>query len=182
MVTKGQKLGLTYADHYPLIIRLEMPKSDVEAKPEARWNVNKPGAWEMYEKVSDEAAEKIEELAEDENMTNEGIMKYVDKLENKIKYKTFGKTKPRTKQKTINETKDNNSEEESAKVLAKRHLDKMEEAIARIQKLRQGRCGKVFKMRDEIAGPRKAGKEAHAIIDFRTNELVVSNYEIKKVT
>ena len=40
----------------------------------------------------------------------------------------------------------------------------------------------MFKMRDIVAGKRKAKPEAHAIKDDDTNELVVSNQEIKNVS
>ena len=182
VVTKDKRLGLTYADHYPLIIKLEMPRSEIEATTEASWNVNKPGAWEDYEKISDEEAEKIEELADDETMTNEEIMNKVDKIENKMKYKSFGKSKPKSKKKILNESKDTRTEDDCANDLAKRQLDKMEAAILRVQKQNIGRCGKVFKMKDEIAGSKKTKNEAHAVLDFRTKELVVSNSEIKRVT
>ena len=48
--------------------------------------------------------------------------------------------------------------------------------------MKLGRCGRVFKMKEVIAGPKKPAKEAHAITDPENGNLVVFNSEIKKVT
>ena len=56
----------------------------------------KPGAWEEYNKASDEIASEADIIIEDDKLSNETGM------ENKIKYKAFGKTKPMTKAATKN--------------------------------------------------------------------------------
>ena len=58
----------------------------------------------------------------------------------------------------------------------------MEAEIQRVRSLKQGRTTNVFKMREAITGKKKAKQEAHAIIDEETEELIVSNSEIKNVT
>ena len=63
-----------------------------------------------------------------------------------------------------------------------KETERMEAEIVKVKAMKQGRATKVFKMREIISGSKKAGKEAHAIIDPETKELVVSNSEIKKVT
>ena len=40
----------------------------------------------------------------------------------------------------------------------------------------------MFKMREVVAGKKKAKQEAHSVKDKETGELVVSNEEIKRVT
>ena len=45
-----------------------------------------------------------------------------------------------------------------------------------------GRATSVFKMKEIVAGPKKAIQEPHAILDKDTDELVIGNEEIKKVT
>ena len=57
-----------------------------------------------------------------------------------------------------------------------------ESEIIKLKSMRQGRATKTFKTREVITGSKKAGKEAHAILDPKTNKMVVANAEIKKVT
>ena len=40
----------------------------------------------------------------------------------------------------------------------------------------------VFKMKEIVAGSRKSSQEPHAVLDVETEEMVLSNEEIKKVT
>ena len=63
-----------------------------------------------------------------------------------------------------------------------KETDRIEAEINKVKAMKQGRTTKVFKMREIMSGSKKVGKEAHAIIDPKTKELVVSNSEIKKVT
>ena len=66
--------------------------------------------------------------------------------------------------------------------MLKKQTRKIEEAIEKIKDDKDGRCGKVFKMKEIIAGPKKGGQEAHAIRDPITKELVVGTGEIKRVS
>ena len=182
VVTKGKNLGLHFADHFPLVIKLEMPKAETIPDKDVGWNLGKPGAWEEYAKVSEEEAEHVQELAENEFITNEQLMNKLDKLQNKIKYKTFGKTKPKTKNKVAKESKVTEALEEKANDVAKRQSERLMNEITKVKEMKTGRCGKIFRMKDVITGPKKTGKEAHAIRNPKTGDLVVSNTEIKKVT
>ena len=57
---------------------------------ETSWNLNKPGAWQIYKEKTKEAADKLEEIITNENNSIEDIMKKLDKQENKAKYTAFG--------------------------------------------------------------------------------------------
>ena len=139
-------------------------------------------------------------------------IKKVEAIEKKIKFVAFGKTKPSTKKfQDSRKCKDcrllrcNPSTEGSSKVtdiskyletkcntcrtqdekdndLLKRQADRLESAINKIKENKLGRAGSVYKMKDEIAGHKKAKEEATAIRDPVTDELIVSKDMIKKVT
>ena len=52
----------------------------------------KPGAWEAYEKLTEDKADKIEKIIEDADIDIENVMKGIDKIDTKIKFQVFGKT------------------------------------------------------------------------------------------
>ena len=64
----------------------------------------------------------------------------------------------------------------------RRATNKIEEAIQSVTAEKYGGCSKLFKMRDIVDGPRKAGQEAAAVEDSRTGELVVASSAIKKAS
>ena len=109
-------------------------------------------------------------------------MHKVNKMEDKVKFKAFGKTKPRYKKAFEKAATPKDNDEDQAKAIMKKQSEKLEAEITKIRSLKQGRTTNVFKMREAITGKKKAKQEAHAILDEETDELVVSNCEIKKVT
>ena len=121
-------------------------------------------------------------LAEDEGYSSEEVSAKVEKIHKKMKWTAFGKTKPRTRKAEARETHDTNNNEERAKMLKSKETERMEAEIIKVRAMKQGRATKVFKMREVISGAKKTAKEAHAIINPMTKELVVSNSAIKEVT
>ena len=91
-VSKKGKLGVTYSNHFPVLVDLKMPRAGPPDKLPAKWNLNKPGGWKLYEEESDRIAEKLEEVIEYEGYDSDELMQKVDKLDNKMKFKAFGKT------------------------------------------------------------------------------------------
>ena len=209
-----KKIKTIYTDHFPVKVELSgIPRRKGDNKPEPTWNLGKPGGWDLYEKLTDKAAEKVKAIAEDPNTNIESKMKKVESIENKIKFTAFGKTKPSTKKfvdsrkckqcrlagchpdpegsqeerSTLSRVEHNKcdtckTKDEKDKDLLKRQSEKLENAINRIKEKKLGRAGSVYKMKDEIAGHKKAKQEATAIHDPKTNELVVSKERIKEVT
>ena len=57
------------------------------------------------------------------------------------------------------------SEEARKKEILKKQNDIIEESINKIKSKRFGRQISVFKMKDIIAGPKKAKQEAHAVLE-----------------
>ena len=61
-------------------------------------------------------------------------------------------------------------------------FEQLEEDINKLKENKFGRITIVLKMREIVAGPKKAPQEAHAVIDKDMDDLVVSSEEIRKVT
>ena len=74
------------------------------------------------------------------------------------------------------------SESSKAKELLAKQSKRMETERLKVNALKQGQTGSVFKMRDIVGGKKKANQDAHAVNDKETGEMVVSNEEMKIVT
>ena len=183
-VAKKTGIGVVYTDHYPTLVEVEMPVAEQNSdtiKP--TWNTQKPGGWDRYTELSNKVAEEIELLVEEDKIEDEELMVKVDKIQTKLKFTAFGKTKPQTKSfKKRRESSASKTESDEAKELVERQVRRMEDHISQVKKAEKGRVNKIFKMKDIVAGSKKAAPEAQAIKNPETNELVVSNSEIKRVT
>ena len=73
-----------------------MPRAGPAEKVLAGWNLNKQGGWKVFEEECENIAEKVEALIEDEWYSSDELIKMVDIIENKVKFKAIGKTRPRT--------------------------------------------------------------------------------------
>ena len=66
--------------------------------------------------------------------------------------------------------------------LLEKQTKKIEDEINNIKEKGMGRVGNVFKMKEIITGPKKGCQIPTAIKDPVSNELIVANEQIKKVT
>ena len=83
----------TYTDHFSLKIELKgIPKKQQQEKQQITWNLNKPGGWSDYKTTTNKEAHKITEAVHEETDI-EKVMKKINAIDTKIKFKTFGKTK-----------------------------------------------------------------------------------------
>ena len=184
-----------FTDHFSLKLELTgIPRRRKDEKVESTWNKGRPGGWEEYERLTDEAAEKMLEIIEDTTKDIDTVEKEIDKIETKVKFKAFGKTKK--KKKIFSEDKNERecrcrregscrrckTQKEKDDDLLKRQSQRIEEKVEEIKSKRQGRAGNIFQMRKEIAGPKKPGQEASAIKDPTTGELLVTKEDIMKAT
>ena len=55
--------------------------------------------------------------------------------------------------------------EENVRELMRRQYDQLKDEINKLKENKYGRITNVFKMREIVAGPKKAPQEAHAVID-----------------
>ena len=108
-------------------------------------------------------------------------MAKVDKIQDKINFAAFGKSKPQTKSAKTVKRELVGTESEEAKELLRRQSNRMREALEKVRST-NGRVAKIFKIKDVIAGKKKAAPDAQAMKDPETGELVVSNSKIKEVT
>ena len=169
-----------YTDHYSVEVVVAglpgAPGREGRVERPATWNLARPGGWERYEELSVEAAAKIEEVLEEDDLDAEEVMKKVEKIEDKLKFKAFGKTKPKTdKKQALNK---NRTDEELLKEQAKQ----VEEEILKVKNDRKGKVGRVYAMKKMINGGKNEAQEPVAIRDPDSGELVVAADEIKKVT
>ena len=95
-VLKTKKSTKTiFSDHYSLKVEFKgLPKSIEKDKHESRWNLGKPDGWDIYKEATNSIADKIESLAEDDELDINSVMKKLNTLDTKVKFKSFGKTKP----------------------------------------------------------------------------------------
>ena len=183
VIGEGGSLVFKFTDHYPVVVVLEMPKDEgLKLKPEPHWNTHKPGAWEKYLVTSDEVAEMIESIVDDEGYDNEAVMNKVDKIQDKLKHKTFGKTKPKTNKAVNKEENVETNESEEGKVILKRISDKMVSAVAKVKETKNGKVTQIYNMKKVVSGSKKSTTEAQAIRNPETGELVVSTAEIKRIS
>ena len=164
---------MIYSDHYPLILKLEMPNKRLKAIQKCYWNLRKPEGWKRYKDLSEETSKKMDSMIEDGTLKVEEIMRRIDKLQEKAKFKAFGKTKPKTERSKLRfdlkssrgmEAEPGSSrrldeEEEHAKEIQKRQSEMLESEINEVKMMKHGRMTKVFKMRELIAGSKKQGQE-----------------------
>ena len=79
------------------IILSGMPRRKEQTKIKPTWNLGRPGGWDTYERLTNEAADIVRAIAADINEDINTKKNRVEKIEKKIKFIAFGKTKPSTK-------------------------------------------------------------------------------------
>ena len=178
VVSMGKNKGVrvVYADHFAFVLELSgLPAKNCKTVKAVKWNLAKPGGWEMYRKVSDDKAVEMVEIVENRDLSIDEVVKKVDSLQDKIKFTAFGKTK-------IKANKRGEKVDLADIELINRQSAKIEKEIDKIREENRGRCTQVFKMKELVVGPKKGNQEAHAIKDPENGELVVGTEEIKKVS
>ena len=183
IVWRKNQFSSVYTDHFSIEVTLSgMPRRTTLSVKSSRWNLGKPEGWKSYQELTDKAAEKIEAIVLNEDISIDDAMKKVTAIENEIKFSAFGKTRSKSIKARGAKIAKQSSEEADNHELIKRQSQKMEDEIIRVKSQNLGRVGSIFKMKEVINGPKKGGQEPTAIKDPITGELVVSNEEIKKVT
>ena len=154
-----------------------MPRRNTMSLKSSRWNLGKPGGWEAYKELTDEAANNIKKIVQNDDLDIDQKMKKIESIDTQIKCGAFGKTRCNKTKHKIKVRGDATDLE-----LLKSQSNKIEQEILKLKSQKLGRVGSIFKMKEVINGPKKAGQEPTAIKDPVTGDLVVSNEEIKRVT
>ena len=187
---KAGRKELVFSDHYPLVIEFEnLPKGWIGKDKASSWNLSKPNGWERYKLLTDDASLKINQIVENEDITNDEVSSRIEKIETKIKFQAFGKTKAPTKEKVARRlgeisgaASQLDDQSEKAKELWDKLSQDIEDDINKLKAEKYGRVTNVFKMAETVGGGKKQREEAHAIMDPKTNEVVVATEEIKRIT
>ena len=178
-----------FSDHYALKVELKgLPKKQDNEKKETMWKLNTPGGWETFKSLTDKAAAEVEEAIDNESDINK-VIKKIEGIETKIKFKAFGKTKVRENKvredaKYVDSCKSSkcikckNQKEKDEELIDKR-TKQIEEAVLKIKESKQGRAGNIFQMKKNIAGSKKSKQEAIAIRHPDSGETIVNKNEIK---
>ena len=130
---------------------------------------------------------KLEDDVKNKDASIEETKAKFDKLHNKIKFKSFGKVTIIQNRKEGGSKKieeDNNDEDDDAKAqnIWKEQVTRAEEEINEIDKLRNGKVGKIWEAKKRIVGGKKGAIQATAIVNPETGKLAVSKEEILKTT
>ena len=93
---KKGKITTVYADHFAVqVVLAGMPRAMCQKTGwEPSWNLQRPGGWQLYEELTNQEAEKILDIVEDTSVQIDEVVKKVEAIETKIKFRAFGKTKP----------------------------------------------------------------------------------------
>ena len=163
---KKKQIITTFSDHFALKIELSgIPKTQEISRIETSWNLGKLGGWDSYEKVSNEAAEMIDTIVKNHELDINNIMKKLDTIDTKLRFRFFGKTKPSVRSTikrskwilkcqnfSCDQCKNQNQKDEE---LHERQTQRIELAIQKIKESKLGRVGNVYMMKRQIAGPKK---------------------------
>ena len=126
VIKTKNKIKTIYTDHFSVMIELnEMPRKQHATREEPTWNKGKPGAWDIFERVTDEYADKIEATVDDTEQNINTAMKKIEKIDTKIKFISFGKTKKKSKKFGQNKT-DNKTQLEKDVELKQKETEKVE--------------------------------------------------------
>ena len=183
-VKMGKTFKMVYSDHFTCLLTFTNLPRRKEAKKEKKvvWNLAKEGGWDQYKVLTDVYSEALRKVIETDNTVEEKMNKF-EKIHDKIKYKAFGKV-------TIGGKLTNKSEDfvdvlkegEQAEALFEEQVRKANDAIEDIKKLKIPKAGKIWEIRKEVLGGKKACLEATAIIHPESGKLVVSRREIKEIS
>ena len=130
-----------------------MPKANVKIVKESSWNLNKPGGWETYKPALEEAAEELEKVVDDAQLSEEEVMTKFDAVVKKVKFKAFGKSKPRTEKAEARglevrlKAAQGLDSEENVNTLMRKQYEAIEDDINRLKEGKLGRLTNVFKMK-----------------------------------
>ena len=64
MRSKKKKTKTIFTDHFPVkVVMTGIPRRTLETTTEPKWNLGKPGGWEVFKRLTNQAADKVKEIA-----------------------------------------------------------------------------------------------------------------------
>ena len=164
-------------DHNAIVLSLKLPmlvKKKEKKKPMI--NFNNPDGWSRYKEISDQHADKIEDIVRNSEDVN-ALERKINMIDIEIQVLSFGiiwKTQGQGK-------KTKKRENRELQTLYKEQQEELEELI------RQGTVGsdmnqKIYNMRKVVKGNKIQPQEPSAINNPETGELITDEGEIKEVS
>ena len=56
-------------------------------------NLRRPGGWDIYKELTEKASDAIEEIAVNEELDINTVMKKIEVIDNQVKFEAFGQTR-----------------------------------------------------------------------------------------
>jgi hypothetical protein len=171
-----------HSDHFSALLTLSnLPRVEEKVEKKKIWNFKKDGGWNRYQLLTDQSSEAFTAVIEDKELSIEEAMKKFDKIHNKIKFRAFGKVTVGRGKKQANDTEETLRQDNAAAVIEEQEKIASKE-IEQIKHDANGKVGRVWEVRKRVIGAKKMAVEATAIINPKTNNLVVKRSQIKKVS
>ena len=169
-VRKAGRLQLIHTDHYMMVASLHnLPAAKVaRQEKEVRWNTGDKEGWERYKENSKKTSELIKKVVENKDKNIEKVMKTVEGIETKLKFKSFGKYSKQSIAKTNakeNDTKNDLTEEEKANQLLTKQIERVEENVKDIENTGPSKVGRIYQIVKQLKGIEKGAGQASAIKD-----------------
>ena len=186
-VRKAGRLQLTHTDHYTMVASLvNLPAARVaRQEKEVRWKTGDKEGWKRYMENSKQASEHIKRVVENKDNNIEEVIKKVEVIETKLKFKSFGKYSQQSIGKRNAKEKEYQkdlSEEEKAKQLLAKQIERVEENVKDIEKTGPNKVGRIYEVSKQIKAMEKGAGQANAIKDPCNAKLIVDQEQIKNVT
>ena len=93
MGKRGKKVTKQFSDHLGIKLSVRLKKIPDEWKPNKEIiNYNNSEGWEKYKIATDDAANKIAEIANDRELTIDKVRERINAMDDKIQRECFGTT------------------------------------------------------------------------------------------
>ena len=159
MFWRNNKFTSIYTDHVSIEVILSgMTRRKTLCVKSSTWNLGKPEGWKVYHELTNKAADRIDDIVQNNNIDVDVSMKRIETIDNEIKFTAFGKTRVKTVKAKARAKNILNKID-----LLKRQSEKIENEVLKIKSKYLGRVGNVFKMKEVITGPKKGGQEPSAL-------------------
>ena len=83
-----------FTDPKPVEVTLGgMPKMNMVSVKSSKWNLGKPGGWDVYQELTNNASKEIKDVVFNDELGIDEVMKKIETIEKDVKFAAFGKTR-----------------------------------------------------------------------------------------
>ena len=167
------------SDHYLCELILKNLPNIPAVKKEKRWFYAKPGGWEAFKKLTEEAAKDVTKLLNNcQNLEVDVIDRRISRIFDRCKWKAFGK---RTCYVSGGAFKEGNRKKNEEADLLRMDLAEFQEALF-LMRAKGPRMGQIWELRKFLFGGKVGEQIPSAVIDPETGTLQVDVESIKRAT